>query len=73
MNRNLSYVLFAFFVMAFLCGTQIGAQDKAARDRLFAAHAQYYTPTTSGLKSFHCEASIDWKAMLTGFSGKRDP
>ena len=73
MNRNLSYVLFAFFVMAFLCGTQIGAQDKAARDRLFAAHAQYYTPTTSGLKSFHCEASIDWKAMLTGFSGKEIP
>jgi hypothetical protein len=73
MNRKLSYVFFAFFVMAFLCGTQIGAQDKAARDRLFAAHAQYYTPTTSGLKSFRCEATIDWKAMLTRFSGKEIP
>jgi len=46
------------------------AQDKEARDRLFAAHAQYYTPTVGGLKSFHCDASIDWKAMLSRFSGK---
>jgi hypothetical protein len=45
------------------------AQDKEARNRLVEAHAQYYTPTTSGLKSFHCDASIDWKAMLSRFSG----
>jgi hypothetical protein len=42
------------------------AQD--ARNRLAAAHAQYYTPTASGLKSFHCDASIDWKVMLTRLS-----
>jgi hypothetical protein len=61
------------FGLACLCSTSILAQDKAASDRLFAAHAQYYTPTTSGLKSFHCEATIDWKAMLTRFSGAEIP
>jgi len=45
------------------------AQDKAAGDRLSTAHAQYYTPTASGLTSFRCDATIDWKAMLTRFSG----
>jgi hypothetical protein len=45
------------------------AQDKEVRSRLAAAHAQYYTPTVKGLKSFHCDASIDWKAMLSRFSG----
>ncbi|HEY1575622.1 MAG TPA: hypothetical protein VGF82_00925 [Terracidiphilus sp.] len=49
------------------------AQDKEARDRLSAAHAQYYTPTASGLKSFRCDASIDWKAMLSRFSGTDVP
>jgi hypothetical protein len=37
---------------------------------LLAARAQYYTPTASGLQSFHCDAAIDWKAMLTRLSGK---
>ena len=41
------------------------SQDKEARDRLAAAHAQYYTPTASGLKSFHCDAAIDWRSMLS--------
>jgi hypothetical protein len=51
----------------------IQAQDKEARNRLFVAHAQYYTPTASGLKSFHCDAAIDWKAMLSRFSGTEIP
>ncbi len=49
------------------------AQDKQARDRLAAAHAQYYTPTIRGLKSFNCDAAIDWKALLTRFSGQDIP
>jgi len=53
-----------------MSGMPLRAQDKEARDRLAAAYAQYYTPTASGLKSFHCDASIDWKAMLSRFSGK---
>jgi hypothetical protein len=49
------------------------AQDKEIRNRLAAAHSQYYTPTATGLKSFHCEAAIDWKAMLSRFSGTEIP
>jgi hypothetical protein len=33
----------------------------------------YYTPTSAGLKSFHCEAAIDWKSMLTRLSGVNVP
>jgi len=55
--------------LAWLSSMSLFAQDKESRNRLSAAHAQYYTPTASGLKSFHCEASLDWKAMLSRFSG----
>jgi hypothetical protein len=51
----------------------IPAQDKAASDRLIVARGQYYTPTASGLKSFRCEATIDWKALLTRFGGTEIP
>jgi hypothetical protein len=61
------------FVLTSLCTTSALAQDKTPRDRLLVAHGQYYTPTTSGLKSFHCEASIDWKTMLKGFTGSEMP
>jgi hypothetical protein len=67
MNRKVMRLL--LFVITCFCSTSMLAQDKAASDRLFAAHAQYYTPTANGLKSFHCEATIDWKALLTRFSG----
>jgi hypothetical protein len=56
-----------------LACSSLFAQENAARDRLLAAHAQYYTPTASGLKSFHCDAAIDWKGMLTRFSGTDVP
>jgi hypothetical protein len=49
------------------------AQSKSARDRLLAAHAQYYTPTVSGLKSFRCDASIDWKKLLMNATGAEIP
>jgi len=57
------------FTLVWLSCVSLLAQDKNAQNRLAAAHAQYYTPTASGLKSFHCDASIDWKAMLSRFSG----
>jgi hypothetical protein len=66
-------VYLLLLLIIYLCCTPIFAQDKAARDRLIAAHARYYTPTASGLKSFHCEATIDWKAMLTRFRGTDTP
>ncbi len=37
--------------------------------RLAAAHALYYTPTTQGLRSFHCEADVAWKPFLETVSG----
>jgi hypothetical protein len=57
------------FTLVSLGCTALHAQNKEARDRLTAAHALYYTPTASGLKSFRCDANIDWKSMLTRFSG----
>lgn len=56
-----------------LGGSLLHAQDKELRDRLAAAHSQYYTPTASGLKSFHCDAAIDWKTLLSRFSGTEIP
>jgi hypothetical protein len=41
--------------------------------RLLAARKLYYTPTAQGLRSFHCNATVDWKAMLTRFSGSAVP
>jgi hypothetical protein len=61
--------LFLLLLIGFVSSTSALAQDSAARNRMFAAHAQYYTPTASGLKSFQCDATIDWKAMLGRFSG----
>lgn len=69
MPRKLLFVL----ALAGLGCIHSVAQDMEARDRLSAAHAQYYTPTASGLKSFRCDASIDWKAMLSRFSGADVP
>jgi TonB family protein len=66
MHRKVTYLLLFVIVCFFI--PSILAQDKAASDRLSAAHAQYYTPTANGLKSFQCAAKIDWKAMLMSFS-----
>ena len=52
-----------------LASTTLLSQDKDPRARLTRAHALYYTPTASGLRSFHCDAAIDWKSMLTRLSG----
>jgi hypothetical protein len=67
MTRKTSSML----LPALLClaCTTLLAQDKDPKARLTAAHALYYTPTASGLKSFHCDAAIDWKSMLTRLSG----
>ena len=61
--------LMRLLALVCLCSSLLPAQDKEARNRLIAAHAQYYTPTATGLRSFHCDASIDWKMMLTRLSG----
>jgi ketosteroid isomerase-like protein len=70
MNSKVSFLLFA---LTCFYSTPTLAQDKAASDRLTVAHAQYYTPTASGLKSFRCEATIDWKALLERATGTEIP
>lgn len=67
MLRKISFLL----LFASLChaSTTLLAQSKDPRSRLTAARALYYTPTASGLKSFHCDAAIDWKSMLTRVTG----
>lgn len=45
-------------------------QSPKLEDRLVAARALYYTPTTAGLESFGCKVSIDWKGFLANASGK---
>jgi hypothetical protein len=37
--------------------------------RLQQARALYYTPTTSGLKNFHCDVTVDWKDLFSRFGG----
>jgi hypothetical protein len=49
------------------------AQQNSAEQHLLSARALYYTPTADGLKSFHCTAAVDWKDLLTRFSGKPIP
>jgi hypothetical protein len=68
-------ILLPLFLIACIRCTPIFAQnqDEVALDRLLAGRAQYYTPTASGLKSFHCEATIDWKRMLTRFGRTEIP
>jgi hypothetical protein len=67
MTRKISGLLISA-LFCLIC-TALLAQDKDPRVRLTAAHTLYYTPTASGLKSFHCDAAIDWKSMLTRLSG----
>ena len=71
MNRFARCLL--LFVMTCLRSMSILAQDKDAHGQLLAARAQYYTPTANGLKSFRCEATIDWKALLNRISGAEIP
>ena len=63
------YKSLCFIALMWLSCMSLLAQDKGARNRLDLAHAQYYTPTASGLKSFHCDASVDWKTLLSRLSG----
>lgn len=67
MTRKISTLLFSA-LLCLVCAS-LFSQERDPRARLTAAHALYYTPTASGLKSFHCEAAIDWKSMLTRLSG----
>ncbi len=64
-TRRTNLRLLHLLLLAGLCCTSLIAQEKSPRDRLAAAHGLYYNPAASGLQSFRCDASIDWKAMMT--------
>jgi hypothetical protein len=67
---------FCLLLLAVVClrfGSPLLAQNNSARERMIAAHGAYYTPTASGLKSFRCDATIDWKAMLQRLTGTEIP
>jgi hypothetical protein len=55
--------------------TAASAQTTAPtpESRLQLAKALYYTPTTSGLKSFHCDVTVDWKDLLARFGAPNLP
>ena len=70
MNRKAGFLVLA---VTYLCCISTFAQGQSPVDRLRIAHAQYYTPTATGLQSFSCSTTIDWKAMLTRLSGTQIP
>jgi len=66
---NLSRALLFAAALPFFAAAAPAQQQLNAPARLLAARSLYYTPTAAGLQSFHCNATVDWKAMLTRFSG----
>jgi hypothetical protein len=66
-------IYLAWTALAGLSCFSLYAQEKSPHDRLVAAHGQYYTPTASGLKSFHCRATVDWKGLLSRTAGSEIP
>jgi len=62
-----------FAALACFLPVAASAQQNPAEQHLLSARALYYTPTSDGLKSFHCGIAVDWKDLLTRFSGKPIP
>lgn len=58
---------------AALFSAPLHAQQNNASDRLLMAHAMYYTPTTSGLRSFRCDVHFDWKGLLAQYGKQPIP
>ena len=50
-----------------LLQTAHGQTAPDAQTRINQAKALYYTPTSTGLKSFHCDVTVDWKDLLARF------
>jgi hypothetical protein len=46
---------------------QATAQKLSPEDRMTQVRSTYYIPTESGLASFHCDISLDWKELLVRF------
>lgn len=68
MRPHLSHIV-GFAVLCLIVRPAF-SQKQSPTERLIAARALYYTPTTAGLKSFGCRVSFDWKTFLTNVTGK---
>ena len=66
---NLFRTLLAFVALALPAVAAPAQHPLSPADRLLAARKLYYTPTAQGLKSFRCNATVDWKAILPRLSG----
>lgn len=71
-SSNMRYRIGTLSVLPALFLAVHGASAQSAKPevRLTAARAMYYTPTTTGMESFSCKVSVDWKQVLTHLSGK---
>jgi hypothetical protein len=67
--RTYTFNVVGFAILCLIVRPAI-CQKPSLTDRLVAARALYYTPTTAGLKSFGCHVSFDWKAFLSKATGK---
>ena len=56
-----------------LLQTAAHAQAATPESRIQLAKALYYTPTSTGLKSFHCDVVVDWKDLLARFGAGELP
>ena len=68
-----NFVHVAGFILLCLIAGPAFCQKQTPAERLTAARALYYTPTTAGLKTFGCQVSFDWKAFLSNAAGKEIP
>lgn len=53
-----------------LCVAQPALKTSAPQkleSRLLSARATYYTPTSAGLRGFHCTLNMDWPRLFQGF------
>jgi hypothetical protein len=61
---------FAPLILLALPALTYAQAQKTPAAQLIDARATYYTPTTAGLRSLHCDIGFDWKAFLTEAGGK---
>src|ERR1700744_1439040 len=69
MTSRTSCALFCSAALLSVTPCVLRAQTTSPNTKLLSARALYYTPTTQGLKSFHCTVDFDWKDFLARYSG----
>ena len=66
-----SHIKFLIALIAFCLAPRYApSQAISTADRVRTARALYYTPTASGLRSFGCSVTLDWKGFIEKASGQ---